>query len=455
MPKTNLATFATSSTFAPWPLRAMQIGAALCLAFSTAAHADLSLLQPPRALTGGAPLQLTLLVTQDAPGRKTVKLPDEIVVRISNDDFKPTLLHLKRAAVVPAQVTLSNGQYRRISYAAELPKELRGTVRLEPVDWDASITTIVLDRAAPAEPMVAAAPAPASGAAAAAAAAGTGGAAVAAATDAASAANATAAPGTPGTSTAPASATADAIAPTADTEFARISSHEPMYIAFGKNGDANARFQLSFKFHILKPDNPSSKSFLDNLYFGYTQLSIWDLEAESAPFRDSNYRPSLFYYIPDTGLRAGWFSSLGVAAGVEHESNGKAGPDSRSINTVFVKPIFTFGDPAEYHWTVAPKLYAYVEKADNPDIQNYRGYMDLLVLWGKPNGWQVGATLRKGMKRNYGSVDVQVTYPLGKLISGAGGYIWIGYFTGYGEDLLDYNRHSPSQVRIGYSVFRW
>ncbi|VVE62603.1 phospholipase [Pandoraea captiosa] len=434
MPKTNL------DTFAPSPLRAIQLGAAaLCLALSGVAHADLSLLQPPRALSGGAPLQLTLLATQDSPGRAAIKLPDEIVVRISNDDFKPTLLRLKREAVVPAQITLANGQFRRVAYSAVLPKELRGAVRVEPVDWDASTTTIVLDRAAAAEPMVAAAPLPADG--------GTN----ATGAGPASAAAVAAAPA----SGVGAVASSDAIAPTSDAEFARISSHEPMYIAFGKNGDANARFQLSFKFHILKPDNPASKSFLDNLYFGYTQLSIWDLEAESAPFRDSNYRPSLFYYIPDTGVRAGWFSSLGVAAGIEHESNGKAGDDSRSINTVFVKPILTFGNPSEYHWTVAPKLYAYLEKKDNPDIQNYRGYMDLLVLWGKPNGWQIGATLRKGMKRNYGSVDVQVTYPLGKLIPGTGGYIWLGYFTGYGEDMLDYNRHSPSQVRIGYSVFRW
>lgn len=426
MPQTNL------TTFAPSPLRAIQIGtAALCLALSSASYAELSLLQPPRALSGGAPLQLTLLATQDTPGRKTIKLPDEIVVRISNDDFKPTLLHLKREAVAPAEVTLSDGQFRRISYSATLPKELRGAVRLEPVDWDASTITLVLDRAAPAEPMVAAVPvAPDAG------------------TTQASKASVPA-------SGAMVSAAPDAIAPTTDTEFARISSNEPMYIAFGKNGDANARFQLSFKFHILKPDNPASKSFLDNLYFGYTQLSIWDLQAESAPFRDSNYRPSLFYYIPDTGVRASWFSSLGVAAGIEHESNGKAGDDSRSINTVFVKPILKFGNPSEYHWTVAPKLYAYVEKSDNRDIQDYRGYMDLLVLWGKPNGWQIGATLRKGMKRNYGSADVQVTYPLGKLIPGTGGYIWLGYFTGYGEDLLDYNRHSRSELRIGYSVFRW
>lgn len=423
---------------------ALATGVALALTLAAGtARADLSLLQPPRALLGGAPLQLTLLVTQDAPGRKTYTVPDEIVVRISNDDFKPTLLHLKREAVAPAKVTVSSGQFRRIAYAAVLPKELRGAVRVEPVDWDASTTTIVLDRAATAEPMVAAAPVPvpASGSEAAA------GTAIPAGASSAAATSATATP---------AAAAPDAVAPAGDAEFARLSSHEPMYIAFGKNGDTNARFQLSFKFRLIKPDNPASKGFFDNLYFGYTQLSLWDLEAESAPFKDSNYRPSLFYYLPDTGLRAGWFTTLGVSAGVEHESNGRDGADSRGINTVFVKPILTFGNPSEYHWTVAPKLYAYVTKeGNNRDIQNYRGYMDLLLTWGKPNGWQVAATLRKGMKRNYGSMDLQVTYPLAKLIPGTGGYIWVGYFTGYGEDMLDYNKRDASQVRVGYSVFRW
>ncbi len=126
MPKTN------PDAFAPSPFRAISLVAAtLCLTLSTAARADLSLLQPPRALSGGAPLQLTLLATHDGPGHKTLALPNKIVVRISNDDFKPTLISLKRAALAPAHVTLSSGQFRRITYAADLPKELRGSVRVE------------------------------------------------------------------------------------------------------------------------------------------------------------------------------------------------------------------------------------------------------------------------------------------------------------------------------------
>jgi len=62
-------------------------------------------------------------------------------------------------------------------------------------------------------------------------------------------------------------------------------------------------------------------------------------------------------------------------------------------------------------------------------------------------------TLRPG--QGYGSVDAQFTYPLAKLISIAwGGYLWVGYFNGYGEDILDYNQRQHWIARIGYSIAR-
>ncbi|MGC8000947.1 phospholipase A, partial [Salmonella enterica] len=72
----------------------------------------------------------------------------------------------------------------------------------------------------------------------------------------------------------------------------RLSFNEPMYFTVGhNNGDTNARFQLSFKFRVFVPDDPRSRGLLDNLYLGYTQFSLWDLSAPSAPFRDTSYRP--------------------------------------------------------------------------------------------------------------------------------------------------------------------
>ena len=48
-----------------------------------------------------------------------------------------------------------------------------------------------------------------------------------------------------------------------------------------------------------------------------------------------------------------------------------------------------------------------------------------------------------------------LAYPLSKLIGSAwGGYLWIGYFNGYGEDILDYNQRNHWIARIGYSIAR-
>ena len=209
---------------------------------------------------------------------------------------------------------------------------------------------------------------------------------------------------------------------------------------------------MSFKFRIFQPENPASTALLDNLYFGYTQFSLWDLGKESAPFRDTNYRPSLFYYRPDTGIQGGALSRLSFAGGIEHESNGRDGDASRAINTVFVRPTFHFGDLTDYHWKFEPKLYAYLTRAGNTDIANYRGFGDFRVSYGAPNGWELAATLRKGTHKGYGSVDAQLTYPMSRIFSGTAGYLFVQYFTGYGESLLDYNHKLGSQLRIGYSL---
>src|SRR3546814_19275315 len=70
-----------------------------------------------------------------------------------------------------------------------------------------------------------------------------------------------------------------------------ISSFEPVYFDIGSKGDTNARFQLSFKYRLFNPTDPLHPEFIDNLYLGYTQTSLWDLEGDSMPFIDTTYNP--------------------------------------------------------------------------------------------------------------------------------------------------------------------
>jgi outer membrane phospholipase A len=233
----------------------------------------------------------------------------------------------------------------------------------------------------------------------------------------------------------------------------RLSFFEPMFFAVGDGSDANAKLQLSFKLRLYEPTDKTSRDFVDNMYFGYTQPAFWDLTSYSAPFIDTNYIPSFFYFIPATDWRVDG-NAVGLAAGIEHESNGKDGPESRSIDVLFVRPYFAFGDTRDFHWSASPNLYAYIEKDENSDIAKYRGYGDFHVSYGKHDDWQAAWILRKGTSTEKFSAELQATYPINRWFPGVSGYLMLQAFTGYGEYLLDYNEREPWSVRIGYAISR-
>ncbi len=232
------------------------------------------------------------------------------------------------------------------------------------------------------------------------------------------------------------------------TFFKNISVNEPVYLLFGwrhANG-WDAKFQLSFKYW-----------FMNHGYFGYTQTSLWDLSAESAPFHDTSYRPSFFYYYNDDkkSLSNGYLFRL--MTGFEHESNGQGGLNSRTINLLFARPVFLFGNKAgDYLFRVEPKIWTYLGKSENRDIDNYRGYGDLLLVFDMIrnfwifDGLQVSAGLRKGNQGHYGCIQIDLSYPIGSL-----SYLYVQYFAGWGETILDYDKRLPAKVRAGIAVVRW
>ncbi|RKT21379.1 outer membrane phospholipase A [Paraburkholderia sp. RAU2J] len=411
---------------------------ALVLCYPATSFAGVAVLRPPREALSSAPLEVTILYSGDQPDGSEYNVPAQLKVAVSNIDVIPTPLTLTRDSGTPDHIKLATGDLKAVRYSGTWPKWARGAMKIDIPDLDASPSFVMLTRP------------PNSGKT----------------TELAQSAGA---PGTPGqvstiaqqpasafpVSPAPAPARANAPSPEVTSFLSRFSAFEPMYFADGSNGENLAKFQLSFKFRMVIPDDPRSKRFVDNLYFGYTQTSLWDLGVYSAPFRDTSYMPQLFYSLDDTGWKSSLFSKMGLMAGYGHESNGRDGPESRGIDILFVRPTWEFGDLNANHLTVSPKFYYYVHIAgENHDIADYRGYVDLLLKYGSTDGWQLAATLRKGTKSTKGSIDTQFTYPLAKLINSAwGGYLWVGFFTGYGEDILDYNQHRWI-ARIGYSITR-
>ncbi len=240
-----------------------------------------------------------------------------------------------------------------------------------------------------------------------------------------------------------------------DTAFDKMRRHllpyESIYFSVGANDRLNARFQFSFKFRPLTPTGNVSKPWQD-LYFAYTQTTLWDLQSLSKPFYDTSYKPTFFYGKDAFDVKSPWFDRLGLQAGVQHESNGQALPKSRSLNTVYFRPTVAWQLPHGWQLAVSPRLIGYMNKDENPDIERYRGYIEWLVSAEHRNGFKVTASLRKGANSGYGCGELNASWPLDAFFPELGGRVLVQYFNGWGESLLDYNIRRPDQFRVGFMV---
>ncbi len=216
-----------------------------------------------------------------------------------------------------------------------------------------------------------------------------------------------------------------------------------------------AKFQFSFKY-LLWGDGPGPvlpAEPVHGLYFGYTQRSLWDITGNSSPFYDTSYMPELIYgYLPPPDHSTGWHWR-GVQTAVQHESNGKAGTDSRSLNIVYVKPTVAFDAGAGWEFLFTPKVFFYIGGlSDNPDLTRYRGYGEysLTVLKDEVALRLLG---RLGSRADRGSIEADLTFPLKFHSGGFATFIMVQYFDGYGESLLDYRSKSHT-VRFGVALVR-
>lgn len=248
--------------------------------------------------------------------------------------------------------------------------------------------------------------------------------------------------------------------------------HEPMYFLYGLNPD-EAKFQISFKyrlFHNIK--DTSALRWLQNLNVGYTQLSFWDFDSASKPFRDSSYKPELFYdignpidpdslIIPGLGLRH-------VRVGFLHESNGQDGLASRSLNYAYIQPefVFDFNRPAErcsecewWELSVKPKAWHYVgSTSDNPTIDDFRGHAEIAVRIMQRNERQQSgpglmASLRKGDAQDKATLQIDATTPFPFVQKLFTPNLHVQFLSGYSESLIGFDQ-KDTRLRVGFGT-RW
>lgn len=236
---------------------------------------------------------------------------------------------------------------------------------------------------------------------------------------------------------------------------ANLSAYEPIYAVFGSGTDTDGRLQLSFKFQLFGRSlaEGGDHKWIDGIHFGYTQRMYWDLGGQSSPFRNIDFMPELFYLVPARQLTDRL--ALGGQAGFRHESNGRDGPASRSLNTVYIQPVATLQVGGDWTLTLGPRIWLYAGSlSDNPDISRYRGHTGLTAEIGQANGLRIRTTSRINFDTGKGAIDADVSYPLNRIIAhNLNLYLFGQAFAGYGENLLDYDRR-VTRLRFGIGIVR-
>ena len=208
---------------------------------------------------------------------------------------------------------------------------------------------------------------------------------------------------------------------------------------------------------LLFPGGPEEPDpVLSNLYFGYTQLSLWDVQDLQASTIDTTFQPELFFLtqtpIPRVDIQELRPSGVGLQIGVKHESNGRPGDESRNANNVYVEPTVYFGNRNAVHGEVALKGRIFFGSADhNPDLEDYYGHAELFAALRFDDGLHATFMGRLGDDPGRGALQIDLSYPLRKLRVDA--YFHLQYFNGFTESLLDYDEHHQT-VRVGVSFVR-
>lgn len=204
--------------------------------------------------------------------------------------------------------------------------------------------------------------------------------------------------------------------------------------------NTNVKFQISIAQKLTKSTLPGGTY----LYLYYTQKVFWNILQNSMPMTDLNFNPGLGIAKP-LFVKNKFIGKLTFQ--IEHESNGRDSIESRSWNRI------SFGA----NIMIDPNLMVHgkfwipiVDGVNNKDILKYCGiYQVGTTVMSNDRRWSGGLifTKRSGWNFSYNTV-FELAYRLSK---NQNQYLFLQYYNGYGEGLLDYNKFH-SQLRVGIVI---
>lgn len=252
----------------------------------------------------------------------------------------------------------------------------------------------------------------------------------------------------------------------------KVQQYKPVYILLGnytnninrkpQSGNPNnsvpdniplnkveVKFQISFKTKIF--NDLMGPKLGGDIWMGYTQTSRWQVYNDeiSRPFRETNYEPEIMYVMATPYEKMGR-KGLFAGIGLNHQSNGRSDPMSRSWNRIVAQIAWESNDLSLIFkpWL---RLKEPADKDNNPGIENYIGRGELLAAYGKGRH-DLSLIARHSMrfgKNNRGSIRIDYALQVWDNLK-----LMAQLFHGYGESMIDFN-HKQTTFGIGLSLTQW
>lgn len=233
-----------------------------------------------------------------------------------------------------------------------------------------------------------------------------------------------------------------------------VQAYKNNYISLGsmRNDDGQTpfsgdtldiKFELGMKFGLF-PDIDGLEP-LSPLKFGYSQRSWWDISEESAPFKEHNYNPEIFWDFTEGLARPSNMPRWHIfdLVGIEHQSNGLNGVNSRSWDRVYAARTLRISEA--WAWTF--KYWQAMNLGDfNEDIEDYLGSAEITTHFDLNNWSRINLKTLLGRKSDKISYQLDLIIPMSRWVNSR---FFLSYYNGYGEALISYNKKTSS-FRAGF-----
>lgn len=204
--------------------------------------------------------------------------------------------------------------------------------------------------------------------------------------------------------------------------------------------NSNVKFQISIAQKLTRSTLP----FGTYLYLFYSQKVFWNVLQNSLPMSDLNFNPGVGIAKP-LFVRNRFIGKAFLL--IEHESNGRDGDASRSWNKISLGASIMIDPNIIVHGKAWIPI---IDGGNNRDILKYCGIYQAGMQYYTNNRRFTASILltkRAGWNLNYNTV-VELAY---RILKRDNQYLFLQYYNGYGEGLLEYNKFH-SELRVGIVI---